>query len=85
MLILSRKTGQTIQISDQITITITQVKGKQVRIGIDAPADISIRRGELVRQQPAVKTQPEESLPDVNSEPLNKWMAQSGLGCQSIS
>ena len=47
MLVLSRKTGQTIQIGDNITVTITQVKGKNIRIGIDAPPEVPIRRGEL--------------------------------------
>lgn len=47
MLVLSRKTGQTIQIGDNITITITQVKGKSIRVGVEAPAEIPIRRGEL--------------------------------------
>lgn len=47
MLVLSRKVGQTIQIGDNITITVTQVNGKNIRIGIDAPAEVPIRRGEL--------------------------------------
>ncbi len=47
MLVLSRKVGQTIQIGDQVSITITQIKGKNIRIGIQAPAEVAIRRGEL--------------------------------------
>ncbi len=47
MLVLSRKVGQTIRIGDQVSITITQIKGKNIRIGIEAPAEIAIRRGEL--------------------------------------
>ena len=47
MLVLSRKQGQQIQISDDVTITITQIKGNQVRLGIEAPRDVAIRRGEL--------------------------------------
>ena len=47
MLVLTRKVGQTIQIGDQVSITITQIKGKNIRIGIEAPAEVAIRRGEL--------------------------------------
>ncbi len=47
MLVLTRKVGQEIIIGDHIRITITQVKGDKVRIGIDAPADISVDRQEV--------------------------------------
>ncbi len=47
MLVLSRKCGQTIQIGDQITIKVTKLSGNQVRIGIVAPRETPIRRGEL--------------------------------------
>ena len=47
MLILSRKVHQEIVIGNGISITIVAVRGKQVRIGIKAPPDVSIRRDEL--------------------------------------
>ena len=47
MLVLARKIGQSIHIGDGITLTITQVKGNTVRLGISAPAEVAIRRGEL--------------------------------------
>ena len=47
MLVLTRKQGQTIVIDDRIKITLLKVKGNTVRVGIDAPRDISIRRVEL--------------------------------------
>lgn len=47
MLVLSRKTGQSIEIGDGITVTVTQIKGNKVRIGINAPAEIAIHRHEL--------------------------------------
>ena len=55
MLVLSRKTGQTIQIGEGISVTVTQVKGGTIRLGISAPPEVAIRRGELV---------PHEDLPD---------------------
>ena len=47
MLVLSRKAQQTIRIGDSITVTILNVKGTTVRIGIDAPREIRVIRGEL--------------------------------------
>jgi carbon storage regulator CsrA len=47
MLVLTRKHQEKIRIGDNITITILKTKGKAVRVGIEAPADISVVRGEL--------------------------------------
>lgn len=49
MLVLSRKTNETIKIGDNIELRILEVKGDTVRIGIDAPKNIDILRGELVQ------------------------------------
>ena len=40
MLILSRRIGETIQLGDEVTVTVLSLKGNQVRIGINAPIDI---------------------------------------------
>lgn len=47
MLVLTRKKGQSIVISDNIEITILDVQGDQVRIGINAPRSVSIHRKEI--------------------------------------
>lgn len=47
MLVLSRKTGQQIHIGPDITISILEIGGKFVRIGIDAPESVCILRGEV--------------------------------------
>lgn len=47
MLVLTRKIGETIVIDDNIKITVVQIKGKQVRIGIDAPKETKIHREEI--------------------------------------
>lgn len=48
MLILARKAGQCIVIGGQIEITIIEVRGEQVRLGITAPRDIEVYRKELL-------------------------------------
>ena len=47
MLVLTRKAEEVIKISDDIYVNILSVKGSSVRIGIVAPADVTIVRGEL--------------------------------------
>lgn len=48
MLVLSRRLDETIQIGDDITIVVHQLRGNRVSIGIEAPRDLRIVRGELV-------------------------------------
>jgi carbon storage regulator len=52
MLVLARKTGEKIQIDSDITITVLETHGNRVRIGIEAPAQVSILRGELCSSFP---------------------------------
>ena len=47
MLVLSRKSGQTVCLGQDITITFLRVRGQVTKIGIDAPSLVSILRGEL--------------------------------------
>lgn len=47
MLILTRKSGESIRIGDDVVVTVQEVKGNQVRLGVDAPKGISIYRGEI--------------------------------------
>lgn len=47
MLILTRKVGETLIIGNDIIITILGIKGNQIRIGIEAPKNISIYRKEI--------------------------------------
>ena len=47
MLVLTRKVNETIVINDNITITVLEIKGGRVRLGIDAPTDVGVLRGEL--------------------------------------
>jgi len=47
MLVLSRKSQEQIQIGDNVVVTVLQIRGNQVRIGIDAPKEIHVLRSEL--------------------------------------
>lgn len=47
MLILTRKSGEGINIGDDIKITIMEIKGRQVKVGIEAPPELMIHREEI--------------------------------------
>jgi carbon storage regulator len=47
MLILTRRVGETLMIGADVTVTVMGVKGTQVRIGVDAPKDITVHREEI--------------------------------------
>lgn len=63
MLVLSRKKNESIIISDTITITVVEIRGDKVRLGINAPRDIPVHRSEVheALQHPQSG---EEELPD---------------------
>ena len=50
MLVLSRKPGELIHIGSDIVVTVLEVSGKFVRIGIDAPKNVSVLRAEVKKQ-----------------------------------
>ena len=71
MLILSRKTDESIMIGDQIEISIVDIRGDQVKLGIKAPRSVKIYRQEVymaIQQEniEAVKTKP-ETLPQLDN------------------
>ena len=59
MLVLTRKQNQEILIGDNIKITVLKMKGNTVRLGIEAPRDINVVRGELPRLATKSKSTPE--------------------------
>jgi carbon storage regulator len=50
MLVLSRRVGESVVIGDEVTITILEVRGDVVRVGIDAPRSVSVHRAELLQE-----------------------------------
>ena len=47
MLVLTRKLGEVIRVGDDVTVRVLEVKGNQVRLGVDAPAEVRIYREEI--------------------------------------
>lgn len=50
MLVLSRRVGESVVIGDDVTLTILEVRGDVVRVGIDAPRSVTVHRAELLER-----------------------------------
>lgn len=50
MLVLSRRVGESVVIGDNITVTVLEVRGDVIRVGIDAPRAIPVHRAELLEE-----------------------------------
>ena len=50
MLILTRRIGETLMVGDDVTVTVLGVKGNQVRLGVNAPKDVSVHREEIYQR-----------------------------------
>lgn len=66
MLILTRRIGETLIIGDDVNITVLGVKGNQVRLGINAPKDVSVHREEIY-----LRIQQEKNGTDADEENEN--------------
>ena len=50
MLILTRRVGETLVIDDDVLVTVLSIKGNQVRIGVNAPKEVSVHREEIYQR-----------------------------------
>lgn len=48
MLVLTRKSGEAIQIGDDVTVEVLEMRGGRVRLGITAPAKVGVHRSEII-------------------------------------
>jgi carbon storage regulator CsrA len=74
MLVLSRKAREQIQIGDEVVVTILQVKGQSVRIGIEAPKSVRVLRSELPKHD---TTTNEAAAADAEDRPATKTKSRS--------
>lgn len=77
MLALSRKLNQSIIVNDNIEITVLEIKGDQIKIGIDAPKAVPIYRKEIYTQ---IKDSNAEAMSTATPEVLSQLANFSGKG-----
>lgn len=81
MLVLTRKLGESIAIDDHIKIMVVQIKGKQVRLGIQAPKETKIHRQEVYE---AIQTSNKEAA-EVSPKSVSEVAAMIKRGTPSNS
>ena len=69
MLVLTRRTGETLMVGDDVTVTVLGVKGNQVRIGINAPKEVAVHREEIYER---IKAEEREQIRNRRSECSNR-------------
>lgn len=78
MLILSRRPGQKIAIGDDIMITVVEVSGDRIKVGIEAPDEVVILRQELceavIEENKAAATRARPEQPDAALALMSRWL-----------
>jgi len=83
MLVLTRKTGEKVVIGDNVTLTVVEVKGSQVRLAFDAPIQTRILRGELVGRPGRPGSDQELPDPDLAEKP-GEWHDDAPAGLRIL-
>lgn len=68
MLILTRRVGETLIIGDDVKLTVLAIRGNQVRIGVNAPKEVSVHREEIYNRIQDEKTEVKSSAQPANDE-----------------
>jgi carbon storage regulator len=72
MLILTRRSGETLMVGDEVTVTVLSVNGNQVRIGINAPKHIAVHREEIynnIQREKQISAELQQEKPIVRKAP----------------
>lgn len=72
MLILTRRTGETLMIGEDVSVTVLGVKGNQVRLGITAPRSVAVHREEIyerIKREHALEGGRREEPPESGEDP----------------
>lgn len=80
MLILTRKPGESLYIGDNVKVTIVEIKGNQIRVGIEAPSELRIYREEIYLQILDENKKAAEGVLDSSLEQLSGWKGISKSG-----
>ena len=78
MLILTRKIGETIRIGDEISISVIEIRGNQVRLGINAPRNVVVHRQEVYELIQEQNEQAAQASLDDKVLIQNLWQRQGG-------
>ena len=73
MLALTRKKGESLVINNNVEITVLEVRGEQVKIGISAPKEVPIYRKEIYKQ---IQSANEEAVNSANPESISKLLGK---------
>lgn len=84
MLILTRKPGESLYIGDTVKVTIVEIKGNQIRVGIDAPSTLRIYREEIYLQILEENKKAAEAVTDSSLDELTgSWMGPQQGGASA--